>query len=620
MFRDIEKVDEILKLADEIISDRPELLTMDVDEIFDEFDDKTSEMLSIRWGIMTRAKMSEIVSYETNDLIVFLLKVNEWDLLREYVGYVLQKEYNISLITLLIEASKRGVLKEIFPFAISSLEYEKTSSIDKIDEIVTIISLISDEWKKDQFLHKYAVLVVNNNNENVIIEKFLADTSDGLEELVSHIGKELFSKRYADAKQWLDVLLGEREYRFRLIGINYLYYSLLYNIDVFEKYFLTLEKVFCADVGLWKRLIPVYIRYLLSDIGGVYKEIVKSRLLEIRNKSVEEKRILVQGIRYDIRKSSDCKEIMEYIIELSFEKDKLILDSLDYYLSDLFEESPEETLLKLYKIYEMNEYGERDGFLDTLSQTSSLMSKKQIQILKMWWRKLLYGKKSDFYLSIEMFSEIVSLKNVDILLKEIETSKEELLSFLEGICLFTIEDKKIAELTFIVASHIKDNEFFVKYCIDNIYSNYAGVLLAFAEKYVECDDEYKSDLAKKLIAYYEENKEKINMGYRDRDFIPPTDRQEVYWKMQNEQNRRINKMAEEKSFFASLFPSRKMKFGKRFAFVQTLHGGEKNYSVSEYMQHSISTEIPKFYVNNPIEYIYMRNEYLSRRTTNEIDN
>ncbi|MBP3603213.1 MAG: hypothetical protein J6J79_03580 [Lachnospiraceae bacterium] len=620
MNKNTEKIKEIFNTADKLIEDRPELLSMDVDSIFDELDDGTSEMRSVRWGVMTRAKMREIESFAISNLIDFLLTVNEWDLLREYVGYILQSEYNISLINLLIEASKKDVTNEICPFVIPSLEYEKVCSVDKLDDILCIIRIIGNEWRKDRFIRKYAVLVVEQNQEKSILERFLMGYSDELEKLVAQIGRELFTKRYTDAKKWLDIYFGEKTNHCLLMGLNFLYNSLFYDSNIFEEYYSILEKELSNNVVYWKKIIPIYIQYLLSNDERVYKQQVKDKLIEIKNGSIEEKRICVLAIKYDVRSFQDCADIMNSIISVSFEKDKQILDSIDAYIEALFERDACDALSKLYQLYDINSYKDGDGFLDILSQTCALMKQKQSEILKIWWQKFLYGNVSEFNLSIEIFSKTISINNVDEFLESIEPSREELLSFLEGVCLFTIEDKKIAKLTYIIASHIKDKDFFYKYCLDNIYRNYAGLLLEFAEKYYSCEDEFKVDLARKLKTYYENIKEKINMGYIDKDFIPSADRQAIYRKSQIERNQKINKKAEENSFFANLFPSKKMKYGKRIAFIQTLQKGEKNYSVSEYMQHTVSAELPKYYINNPIEYINMRLEYLDRRRDNETDN
>ena len=115
MIHDLDKVKEMFVDADSAIKERPELLSMHIDEIFEELDE-TPEMRHIRWGIMTRAKMSEIKEYTSGNIIDFMKTITEHNLLCEYIGYVLQTEYHISLIKLLIEAYENNVHKEVLPF------------------------------------------------------------------------------------------------------------------------------------------------------------------------------------------------------------------------------------------------------------------------------------------------------------------------------------------------------------------------------------------------------------------------------------------------------------------------------------------------------------------------
>ena len=96
MIHDLEDVKKMFKTADEIIQERPELLSMNVDEIFDELDDGTPEMIHNRWGVMTRVKITELTSFDNKSIIDFFVSIKEKNLLTEYIGYILQRDYRIS--------------------------------------------------------------------------------------------------------------------------------------------------------------------------------------------------------------------------------------------------------------------------------------------------------------------------------------------------------------------------------------------------------------------------------------------------------------------------------------------------------------------------------------------
>ena len=61
------------------------------------------------------------------------------------------------------------------------------------------------------------------------------------------------------------------------------------------------------------------------------------------------------------------------------------------------------------------------------------------------------------------------LDKLDEFLEKLSASKKDLLCLLEGIYLFTIDEKKIANLVFLISSYMKDREYFLQYCIKNIF-------------------------------------------------------------------------------------------------------------------------------------------------------
>lgn len=618
MIHDLKDVKKMFETADEIIRERPELLSINVDEIFDELDDGTPEMYHNRWGVMTRVKIREIKSFENKGIIDFLLGVKARNLLSEYIGYILQSEYQISLLSLLLDAYAIGVHNEILPFVESCLEYEQDSFIEKIDDILDIITDINDS-KKFQFVQGYALLTIKTGKEEIVLEKYIDSNSDSLEKLVSQVGTELYQRQDIEAKKWLDVYINEEEKHCKKMGIHFLYRSLFNDYNAFEEYFWLLEEKFCAIQELWEHLIPVYIQYLAYKNRGLYREESKRRLISVKGGSLKEKRICVQAIHYRLNQSEEYIEILENIVSVPFGKDNDFLQDLDYYFVYVFNVDSSKTLRLLYDLYEMNGYGNRDEFLEFLPQTCIEMNHNQDDFLNIWWNKFMNGNNSEFRLSVEIFSKVISLNKLEKLMQNMTVSKGELLCLLEGVYLFTIEEKKIAKLAFLISSYVKDRVFFTNYCIDNIFNNYSGALLEEAKRHIGNNDVHKSNLATDIIEYYDMCKEKIQKGYEDRDFMPPTDRRIIYHRAMATQNKKINKQAEELSVIASLFPSRKMKYGRRFAFIQMQKKGKFHYSVNEYMRNTISAELPRCFINDPMKYVYMRTDYLEKRGKNEVN-
>lgn len=617
MIRDLEKVKKMFADADALIKEKPELLTMHIDQIFDELDDGTPEMIHIRWGVMVRAKMTEIKSFCNIDILNFLTSIKEHNLLCEYIGYVLQVEHQISLVELLVNAYEEGVHKEVLPFVESSLKNEKDCCIDKLDTILEIMDSIEDS-EKMRLANGYGALVLKTDNEEVIFEKYLKNYSESLECLVGYLVGGLYPSKEMIAKKWLSIFMGEEKSYCKKAGIHLLSRSLNYNTTIFEDYFAVLEQL-SENQEYWEQLIGVYIQYIENESNVLYRNKVKERLIRVKDGSLKVKRICVQEIDYRIKRVNEYSEIIEKILEKSFDKDRLILESIDYYVDYMLDENLIKAVDVLYKVYDTNGFGNGDEYLEYLPQASVKMNHKQEELFDIWWNKFLYGNNTDFFLSVEMFRRILSLEKLEKYLCEMDVSKEDALLLLEGIFLFIIEEKKIANLVFTIAACVKDNEFFADYCIENIFVNYPGALVDAAKQHIDNENVYKKALAEYIVKYYDTFDKKIRKGYEDKDFVPSTDRQIVYRKFIARQNKEILKNANEQSFFANLFPSRKMKYGRRIAFLQTHRKGQYNYNVSEYARNTFSAELPKCFINDPMRYVYMRANYLKERGKNAIN-
>lgn len=617
MIYNLNEVVEMFSMADGLISEDPTLLSMSTDQIFDELDDGTDKMRHIRWGVMTRAKMRELKSFETQDIIDFLLAIEEHNLLAEYIGFILQSEYDISLLELLLEAYQQGVQNQILPFVKDCIEYEKDCFVEQIDKILGLIESIGEESYRYSFVNGYANLVVNKEEETLILEKYISDYSESLKYLVVRIAAELYGKRRENADKWLDIFLNEKSEHCRLMGVEFLYRSIFLDCKSCEKYFDVLETIFCESKVLWEALIPVYARYLISGNNNLYKEIVKKRLCSIKDDDLSKKRQLMQSIGYYIRKSEDYIELIDQIISVSFEKDNQIMQQLDYYLEYKFEINADIAIKKLYEIYFINSYKFNEQFLALLPRTCSSMKQHIKNIITFWCNKFLHGKINEFSLSLDIFNHVSKLEDMIYLLNLGKLTKKEMLNILEGILLFTINEKRIADLTFVVAAYIKDKDFFFDYCRDNIYVNYSGILMETVQNYMGSNNEYQRDLADRFIEHHKFYISKIQLGYQDKDFMPSTERQRIYQELRLEQNSKITENAEKNSIFASIFPVRKMKYGKRFAFIQIVKKGEFYYKVSEYAHHTMQIELPRSFINDPIMHRHLKREYLRKRGSDE---
>ena len=338
--------------------------------------------------------------------------------------------------------------------------------------------------------------------------------------------------------------------------------------------------------------------------------------MQIKDGNIKEKLICVQEIAHLVQCSPEYSEIFENILSNSFNKNIQILSDTDYYLNYLFDGNADKAIRLLYQIFVVNEFRNNDAFLDYLPRLCVKLHHHQDELLNIWWNKLLNGSNGEFFLSVKILSKILSFEKVEHFLNNKNISRKDALSLLEGFFLFTIDENKIAKLSFIIATCIKDNAFFSNYCIENIFANYSGALLDEAIQQKESENIYKQSLSQSIINHYNSFEEKIHKGYNERDFMPPTNRIITYKKIKAEHERKIFEQADKQSVFSEIFPSRKMKYGNKLAYIQKQKKGKYTYNVSPYAISKFSKELPKCFINNPLKYAYMKTDYLERRVKN----
>ena len=620
MSYDLKKIECVLGVADRIIKGNPDLLRKTTDEIFDDLDDGTQEMRRNRWGVMARAAMTRLTGTNINEILAFLYTIKENNLLCEYIGYILQSELNISLLELQIEAHKEAADKKILPFVVRFIEYEKSCRMGTLDIILEIIQDVKDGSEAYQFIQNYAKLVVRDVKESEVLRRFIAGYSEALEQLTVQIGIVLFRKRPEDAEQWTDVLLHELSDHCKRMGICFLYRSTFYGYALFEKHFSYIESSLCQNEQFWEGLIPVYIRYLSDHPDGIYRDQVKGRLMQCKDGSQAQKRICIQELKYCDCDSGfrDGSDVIEQLISTPFGIDNKMLNDLDYYFKWKAQRDCAGVLEQLYRLYKENKYALDHQFLEALPQTCMIFRNESEGITGYWYDRLIHGDKYEFYFSIEIFQKILPLDQLESFLELQELVRSEMLLGMEGILLFTPDENKIADLAFLLADKIKDNELYFEFCKEKIYSNYSSVLTEKAKSYAASNNLYRAELAEKILAYDQEYKRKMQKGYEDKDYRINEDRYRKYQTAMAEQNRKIQEEAREGSFFGRYFPDRKMKYGRKIAFVQTVQKGELKYQVNAYAEFRYSMELPRKFLNYPVEFVYMKLDYLQRRE-NEVN-
>lgn len=620
MFDSLSEIKTLFEKADAIISEQPDLLSKSTDEIFQQFKNDNDDMISIRWGIMARAKIASLQSFEISNIISFLADIKDRNILCGYIGYILQQEYHINLISLLLEAFHCGQYKNILPFVKDLILHESKSFID---ELYSILSIISDANKTDKytFINNYSELIISHNEESYIFDKFLLSDNNSLKELLYEICRKLTTHNISRWESWIDIFLKSEQERCKLVGIYLIERSLQTTTTLFDNNFLYIEEL-CNTHSLWLALIPSYVRYIASDNELLYCQTVKDRLIVIKNSPLDIKIKYIDSIRYQRNYNQNIIDITNEFLTVSFEMEEQILGGLDYFFEQLCNNDILIAFDKLNSVFTINEYGINYGskdFFDEITHTKSILAKKQNAFIGVWLDKFLNGNSTDFYFAIALFFDIISIKKLEEYLKTKPLTYEQTIDLLDGVTLFSFNIKKTIALVFTLSQFVDNNDSYFKYCIDNIYSNYPGEFISAAEKLIETGSKQQVELSKQIISHDTVIKDKIKKCHSDKDFKVPSERMLAYYKLQQSQTKRINEDAEKRSIFASFFRSSKMKYGKRIAYYQ-IDNEHDNFKVQEYTHFHESTELPQAFLNDPVTFYSKRMNYLNRKNKNAINN
>lgn len=139
---DREEIEQILQRGEEILSNRPELADMELDDVLNALDDGTSEMIRDRWGVVAKIVYKSITDFSLDALVQKLAQYKDIGFICEYVGYLILTERCIEPEELLLEADRQEVFSKIVPYVpykIGKLQIqgfsEPTTPKNKITEL-----------------------------------------------------------------------------------------------------------------------------------------------------------------------------------------------------------------------------------------------------------------------------------------------------------------------------------------------------------------------------------------------------------------------------------------------------------------------------------------------------
>ena len=626
---DKEKIEVVLAKGKEILETQPKLKEMSIDSVLNDLDDGTQEMIHNRWGVVAWIVVESISDFEIKALVEYLSSVSSGLLTDQYVGYLLQKEYNVDLESLILEADRCEKFDKMINYVLNNIQYKSNYNQQNLLPLLEILEHNYEHFNCWCILNNYTKHIMNCNAWQIVADTLCVLKSQVQYDLMNHLKRPWYQEDVQQANNMLNSYVSQPGIWNNKIAIEFIGESLDYNTVTFEKKFLWLKELSYENSDLWIQMIPVFVKYIkLKDhdetIGNVFFQVLQE-LERIPNDVVNAKAAFINSIEMNDNLSENVNKIYQEIISKPFEGRCIPFDSLDYYYYTRVKNGSLKIVMQeLQTIFNANNYlANYSDFFNKFESTTNEMSKYSSEIIEQAFRFMLSDKIEEVFFGLGLF---VKIGNLDCYIGKPGTEKQyfldvQLVRLMKGLLYYSIDSKVICHTVFkLLALSKEECTQYFQFCMDDVYANYPHTIYNISSKYRTEGNIKQIQLAELVQSTYEKLLDEQKIAHEVRDLQPSYEHQQIYRKAHIIQNREINKKANERSVFADFFQTRVMKYGVRSAYVVTLSKNQKEVRESGYQQITHEMELPMIYVHNPVEFTDKRMKYLEEVEKDAINN
>lgn len=606
---------EEVKKSREIMKQRPGINELSIQEILDEFNDDQQEIKRYRWIIAAVVYVDRLNDYSYELLVYKLANDTIPEHLCGYIMFLLQQEHGISCIKVLKTATQNDSFQQLLPFVYENIRYEPTINEEIIDDFLHLMHIVPLN-KQYRIYSCYAERISNNSLEQYAFSQLLENRPDGADSFMPYLMESIYYKDYnlgdcylnkivhsADASDWINTIVAS------------LRCSLQKKTNAFEDCF-SLIHGFVEKDDLWGKILPCYIEYSLHDGQNckILDEVIRC-LHKIKNDSLQIQLTFLNTITFLKKTSNPIEEIRFSICIRDFNKNEQMIEAIEIYYSQ--KGMPIDELLKeLHSIFVLNNYniGNYHEFFTKFENVLYKHSEHTLKIIEYIFCAVL--DKNDA--SVAFVIGLLEHANLSFPSQNeqgiLHFNEEMACLVIRIITAFTVHGELLFTFAFELIPYIQETRRnYIKTFFNEVYSSYPYTCQEMAQKYVNSPCLIQKDLAKQILAKWKEENNNQKKWHSVPDLWPSKERQVIARKVAVEQNQRIRKMANEKSFFAQLFNNCIMKYGKRSGIIRQLGHGEFGYQSSDYITKEIHMELSKIYLYTPIEWYMNRQEVLDER-------
>lgn len=622
---DRKEMEHSLQKGLEILIDRPELLGMAVNDVLNELDDGTSEMLQDRWGVAAHVVISTITNYDTANLVPQLAEYEDWGFTCEYVGYLLLTEHDVNLEMLLLEAGRQDLLDRIAPFVSPNLQYE-TEFFDRfLRDILAMLNRHTNPRTVSTIMDSYANHIANLRVQHEAAE-LLGDLSNQTEFAFMHaIARSWYEDNYEQAEERCGKLLKYPGVWSRKAGIDFLEISLRKCETSFLDYYPKIEQLIHLDRELWVAAIPLLVRYILdyncTDENKIIYESALGLLQTVPEGSLDERRSFLLALQWKEIDKVSVDGIFQAVISCPFDKDPTVLSVLDTCFYRKFrenQESGEQMLQALFTAFSASGFGsDFPDFFDKLSSVVHYLTHQtSFQVTAAALRYMLAGGIAQLFFGIGLLNKAGNIPKLFQERKKTASdfpehlTNEQLIYIMKGFLYFSFDSNVICRTAFQLLLFAEEPcKRFVQFCLDEVFIHYPGTMHNTASQFKENGTDLQSQLAEQVEQAYLHVSNVNSASWAIKDIAPSQEHWRIYQQAQEKLMQQTERNTK-KSFFLEFFPSRILKYGAKIGWVVHGEKGQLFYQVSSPAHISHQIELSTEYVNDPVQFMIKRNAYL----------
>lgn len=633
MWNNRAEIEEVLYTGRLILNQRPDLATIPFDQILNELDDGTKEMIHNRWGALAQVIIDSITNWETQGLVAYLSQIECPNLARDYVGYALQNEHGIILEDLVIEAEKMGQFDKIIPYVSRNLSFLPSLHLRTV---IPFLELMENHRTHSSYyptLSFFARGVDSCNCFADIVHILNPIKTETQYQLIYDMRRSKCVENQDNVRALIGTFLSQKNLYGRKAAIDYCEWTLPIDKTAFDEYFSQIMSVVDYNDELKGHVVSLLVEYIAQTASGEDKphhfQAVLINLKSILLDTPSARKKFIEKIEYMKNWPSEIYSIFQSVLAMPTNEIESTCSYLDTCFFSLLEHKDVQAVLEdMFTFFSANKF--LDDYMSFFNGIGSTLSTLADHADSVTQAAIEYISKPSIDCMFFGLGLLVSSGDIKKLSANTRNSDRDffgiycekmLIRVMKAVLFYSFDDTQICNTAFdllLIVEGPSDN--YISFCIDVVFNDYPTKLYETSLHYQASTVTQQKALADAVDHAYSARMALQEKAKNIPDLLPSYEHQVIYNRALHEQSQEISKRANEMSIFADFFPSRFLKYGRRSGHIVRGGKGQHFYQSSPYQEIKHNYYLSATYVTDPVKFEMLRREFLMEVEENASDN